>query len=228
MYPSSGVVVSDVSIFRRLGRRLQGRQQATSGHRRRETDRAPKRGWLPAGLIALSIALSDWAVKWWIIQTLPLHGFRVLVEDRVALLHVRNDAMILGLYGDLPLQSRQAIAAMCGVLGALLLFEVTSRGHRLPRGERIWAWSFVGLASGGMLGNLGERVVHWGVTDYLSFRWKDLWLPPGNIADLAIFASIPVAMVVIALELRARMQRTEPGPGPADGPLVIGRSSSAD
>lgn len=219
--------MSEVSIFRRFWRRLQGERRVVRGGGRRRTDHEPQRGWVPAVLVALSIAVFDWAVKWWIIQTLPLHGFRVLIEDRVALLHVRNDAMILGLYGDLPLQSRQAIAAMCGVLGALLLFEVTSRGHRLPPGQRKWAWLFVGLASGGMLGNLGERVVHWGVTDYLSFRWNDLWLPPGNIADLAIFASIPVALVVIAFELRARMQRAG-GPGPADGPLAIGRAPSAD
>lgn len=218
--------MSEGPIVRRLWRRLQGERRVARGGGRRRTDHEPKRGWVPAAVVALSIAISDWLVKWWVIQTLPLHGFRVLVEDRVALLHVRNDAMILGLYGDLPLQSRQAIAAMCGVLGALLLFEVTSRGHRLPRGQRKWAWMFVGLASGGMLGNLGERVVHWGVTDYLSFRWNDLWLPPGNIADLAIFASIPVAAVVIAFELQARMQRS--GPGPADGPLSIERAPSAD
>lgn len=214
--------------FRGSDRRGSGDRRAYRRGGRRITDREPQRGWVPAGLIALTIALLDWGVKWWVSQTLPLHGFRVLWEDRIALIYVRNDAMILGLYGDLPLQSRQAIAAMCGVLGALLLFEVTSRGHRLSPPRRKWAWLFVGLASGGMLGNLGERVVHWGVTDYLSFRWNDLWLPPGNIADLAIFASIPVAFVVIYFELEARMQRSEAGPGPADGPLLIERAESGD
>jgi lipoprotein signal peptidase len=58
-----------------------------------------------------------------------------------------------------------------------------------------------------MLGNLGERVVHWGVTDYLSIGWGDLWLPPGNIADLSIFLSLPVAILVVLYELQARAQR---------------------
>lgn len=220
--------MSEAWRFRRSERRGSGDRRAHRGGGRRVTDREPQRGWVPAGLIALTIALLDWGVKWWVSQTLPLYGFRVLWEERVALIYVRNDAMILGLYGDLPLQSRQAIAAMSGMLAALLLFEVTSRGHRLSPPRRKWAWLFVGLASGGMLGNLGERVVHWGVTDYLSFRWNDLWLPPGNIADLAIFASIPVAFVVIYFELEARMQRSEAGPGPADGPLLMERAQSGD
>lgn len=176
---------------------------------RRRTDHEPHRGWIPAGIIALAVALSDWIVKWWVTQRLPLHGFEVLVDDRVALWYVRNDAMILGLYGDLPIGSRKFIAISAALLGSLLLFEVLSRGHRLPPRRRGWAWLFVGLATGGMIGNLGERAVHWGVTDYLSLRWNDIWLPPGNIADLAIFASVPVAAVVIWFELQARMQRAD-------------------
>jgi lipoprotein signal peptidase len=203
-----------------LGRGMNGERRVMRGGGRRSTDREPQRGWMPAGVIALSVAVTDWIVKWWVAQTLPLQGFRVLWDERIALLHVRNDAMVLGLYGELPLQSRQAIAAMCAVLGAMLVLEVTSRGHRLPPHRRKWAWIFVGLASGGMLGNLGERVVHWGVTDYLSFRWNDLWLPPGNIADLAIFVSIPLAMLVIYFEMEARMQRSQGESAPVDGTLV--------
>lgn len=186
-----------------------GRAIAAQRRGRRRTDHEPHRGWIPAGLIALAVALSDWIVKWWVTQRLPLHGFEVLVEERVALWYVRNDAMILGLYGDLPIGSRKFIAISAALLGSLLLFEVLSRGHRLPPRRRVWAWLFVGLASGGMIGNLGERAVHWGVTDYLSLRWNDIWLPPGNIADLAIFASVPIAAVVIWFELQARMQRAD-------------------
>src|SRR5687768_16113176 len=177
-------------IAHRLERRLRGERRRTDrGEGRRRTDYEPNRGWKPAVLIALSIALADWAVKWMVIQRVPLNSIEVVIEHRLALWHVRNDAMILGLYGSLPLEGRIAIATVSGVLGALLLFEVVSRGHRLAPERRKWAWLFVGLASGGMLGNLGERMVHWGVTDYLSFGWRDLWLPPGNIADLSIFLS---------------------------------------
>lgn len=208
-------------LIRRTVRRLRGERRAQRGGGRRRTDYEPNRGWVPALLIALLIASLDWGVKWWVTQRLPLSGFEVVWPDRMALWHLRNDAMILGLYGDLPLVSRKVIATLCGIVGALLLFEVVGRGHRLPPNRRKWAWLFVGLASGGMLGNLGERVVHWGVTDYLSFRYKDLWLPPGNVADLAIFASIPVALAVIAFELEARLQRREAPAAEARGEVEI-------
>jgi lipoprotein signal peptidase len=58
-----------------------------------------------------------------------------------------------------------------------------------------------------MLGNLGERVVHWGVTDYLSIRWGEYWLPPGNVADIALFLSMPLSIPVIAFELLGRARR---------------------
>jgi hypothetical protein len=119
--------------------------------------------------------------------------------------------MVLGLWGNLPLGGRQAIAVMAAVVGLLALYEIIGRGHRLPPHRRRWAWLFVGLAFGGMLGNLGERALHWGVTDYLSFAWGSIWLPPGNVADLALLASMPLALVVIVFELQARAQRRPAG-----------------
>ena len=70
----------------------------------------------------------------------------------------------------------------------------------------------MGLVLGGMMGNLGERLIHWGVTDYLSLRWGDYWLPPGNVADVALFLSVPFAIPVIVFEMMGRARR---GRGPA-------------
>jgi lipoprotein signal peptidase len=195
-------------IGRRLERKLRGERRRTDrGEGRRRTDYEPNRGWKPAAAVAISVALADWGTKWLVTQTVPLDTIKVVIPFRLAIWHVRNPAMILGLYGSLPLEVRILIAAVSGLLGLALLFEVVSRGHRLAPSRRKWAWLFVGLASGGMIGNLGERVVHWGVTDYLSFGWGDLWLPPGNIADLAIFLSLPVAILVVVFELQSRAHR---------------------
>lgn len=197
----------------RLDRRLRLERRSRREGGRRSTDHEPNRGWIPAALLALAVATTDWMVKAAVSRRIPLGELVEVWEGRVALWHVRNDAMILGLYGNLPLTTRKGIAVVAGTVGLFLLFEVVSRGHRLPPHRRPWAWLFVGLALGGMLGNLGERALHWGVTDYLSLQWRGLWLPPGNIADLAIFLSIPVAAVVSAFELAGRAQR-RPHPGP--------------
>jgi lipoprotein signal peptidase len=195
-------------LAQRLDRRLRDDRRASPhGPGRRSTDHEPNHGWRIALLIALTVALTDWLVKWSVVQRLAVEEFTVVWEGRVALWHVQNPAMILGLYGNLPLEARKVIAAFAAVVGALLLFEVLCRGHRLLPSRRKWVWLFTGLAAGGMLGNLGERALHWTVTDYLSFAWRGLWLPPGNVADIAIFLSIPFALVVIWCEIEARAQR---------------------
>jgi lipoprotein signal peptidase len=174
---------------------------------RRASDHEPLHGWVPALRIAFFIAVVDWAAKMGINATMAQGDFREVVEGRVALWHVRNDAMMLGLWSDLSLDARRMIAVAAVLVGVLALLEVLGRAHRLPRGHRTWAFIFVGLVLGGMAGNLGERALHWGVTDYLSFRWGDYWLPPGNVADIALFLSMPIALGVAVFELRARARR---------------------
>jgi signal peptidase II len=175
--------------------------------RRRWSDSAPRDGWFPVLVITLLIAALDWSTKLIVAATVPLGGRVVVWEERLALWHVRNPEMVLGLWGNLPLESRQVIAVVGAVLAILLFYEIVERGHRLAPHRRFWAWLFVGLACGGMLGNLGERAVHWYVTDFLSFHWGGLWLPPANFADLAIFLAIPAAIPVIFFELHARSRR---------------------
>jgi lipoprotein signal peptidase len=205
-----------------IGRfRIRPSVSAEGSPRRRRTDREPNRGWRPIAALALAVALLDWSTKALIAATIPLGELVVVIDDRIAFWHVKNPALILGLLGGVPLEQRKIVAALLGLVGLVLLVEVVIRAHRLLPHRRPWAWLFAGLVLGGMMGNLGERALHWGVTDFLSFRWGHLWLPPGNVADLAIFASIPIALLVIVFELegrslrRSRARHGNPGPEPA-------------
>jgi lipoprotein signal peptidase len=154
---------------------------------------------------------------------LPQSHFVELLPGSVAVWHVQNPAMILGLYGDLPLEIRKTIAVAAGLAGFVLMLQVIACGHRLPARQRPFAWLFVGLVMGGMLGNLGERLVHWSVTDFISVAWGGVWLPPGNFADLALFASVPLAVVVSAMELLARTRRGgESAASPAEAAEAMG------
>lgn len=158
-------------------------------------------------LITSAVALADWSSKAAIIAFLPRGAFSELVPDRVALWHVRNQAMVLGLWSDLPLATRQSMALLAALLAVLLLIEIVPRTHRFSASEQRWAWLFAGCAFGGMLGNLGERLVHRGVTDFLSFGWNGMWLPPGNIADIALLLSFPLALPVFFFEMNGRARR---------------------
>ena len=193
-------------IFEKFIGAVTGERRRTRRGGRRRTDNEPNRGWSRVLAIAAPIALLDWGVKWLVVQAIPLHELRV-VSDRVALWHVKNPALVLGLHGDMPLGARKLLVSVYATIAALLLVAVLSRGHRLLPHRRKWAWLFLGMVAGGMAGNLGERALHWGVTDFLSFRWGDVWLPPGNIADLSILLSMPVALGVLLFELEARALR---------------------
>lgn len=205
--------------LRRISRRLLSERRTAhppvGGHSRRASDGQPKHGWQPAVRIAVGVALLDWATKFAVASWVPLDGFREVVPGRVAFWHVRNRAMILGLWDYLPLTGRKALALVAAVLAVLVVVQIVGRAHRLARNHQGWAWLFVGLICGGMAGNLGERVIHWGVTDYLSFRWGEYWLPPGNVADIALFAAIPLAIPVIVFELMARAGRGRTHPQPS-------------
>jgi lipoprotein signal peptidase len=190
-----------------LFRRLQGERRAHRSGGRRRSDFEPNRGWRVVLALALSVAVLDWAVKAAVAARVPVEGFVEVWRGRVALWHVRNDAMMLGLWDGFPIPVRQGIALVAAVTAFFLVFQIVGRMHRLRPGERGWAWACAGLLFGGMLGNLGERALHWSVTDYLSFAWGDLWLPPGNVADVALFAAIPLAVPVIVFELRGRARR---------------------
>ncbi len=174
---------------------------------RRASDHEPRSGWTPALAIMLAVAVLDWSTKAMVAAAVPLQGFVEVWKGRVALWHVQNPAMVLGLWDHLPITYRQGIAIIAALVALLLLFEIVERGHRLPPHRRIWVWLFIGLAFGGMLGNLGERLIHWYVTDFLSLRWGSLWLPPGNVADLALFLAFLLAIPVVIFELQARSRR---------------------
>ncbi|HEX8904028.1 MAG TPA: signal peptidase II [Longimicrobiaceae bacterium] len=200
---------SNHPVHRVFRRALGYRRTKVHPHRygRRATDHEPMRGWIPTVLIALGVALLDWTTKFLIARSIPMDVLREVIPGRLAFWHVRNPAMVLGLWDNFPIGTRKVIATVAAVLGAVVLMQILGRGHRLPRHHRGWAWLFVGLVLGGMLGNLGERVVHWGVTDYISIRWGDYWLPPGNIADIALFLSMPLSIPVIVFELMGRSRR---------------------
>jgi signal peptidase II len=183
------------------------RVSTTPARGRRSSDRQPRTGWIPVLATVVVIAWADWATKTLVRAFVPIDSLVEIIPDRLALWHVGNPAMILGLHGDLPLLSRQLITVLAALLAVVVLFEVVERGHRLPRERQRVAWLCIGLAFGGMLGNFGERLLYWSVTDFLSLRVGSVWLPPTNVADLAVVASLPLSFLVIRYEMEARQQR---------------------
>jgi lipoprotein signal peptidase len=181
--------------------------------RRRSTDREPNPGWAPTLLIAAAVIAVDWTTKALIAANLEVGAVQEVIEGRVAFIHVKNPEMMLGLWGNFPVEVRMVIASTAAILAVLVLLDLVARSHRLARHHRVWSWVFTGLMAGGIFGNLGERAYHWHVTDFLSLNAGGVWLPPGNVADLAMLLAIPLVVPVTLFELQARRRRrTRKGP----------------
>lgn len=175
--------------------------------RRRSTDREVNPGWVPTLLIAATVIAVDWISKSLVAANLEIGAFREVVDGRVALIHVKNPEMMLGLWGNFAIEVRMVIAWTATILAMLVLADLVARSHRLRRKHQVWSWIFTGLMAGGIFGNLGERAVFWHVTDFLSLHAAGLWLPPGNVADLAMILAMPLVIPITLFELQARRQR---------------------
>jgi signal peptidase II len=100
------------------------------------------------------------------------------------LVDVSNRGIAFGLLGGGGAPVVLATAATLAVL--LVWFALDAR--------RPWLWLGVGLLVGGALGNLVDRVLDSGVTDFID---PPLW-PAFNLADVAITFGV-AALVLIAL-----------------------------
>lgn len=172
-----------------------------------------RQAFLIAGSIATVVTLADWATKMAVSAWVP-EGEAVEVGP-LGLRHVKNPEMMLGLWGGLPVGGRAAIAVAGAVAGGLALYHLVLRTTHVQPRLRLLGLGFAGLAGGGFAGNLGERLYHWHVTDFLTLRVGAVWTPPANVADLALFGCMVVLVVTIATVGRDTTRSPKP-PGGAD------------
>ena len=144
--------------------------------------------------IAAAVAAADQAVKA-IIRSFPEGTVLLRLEPLVEITHCVNTGAAFSM-----LSGRTVLLS---VVSALLLAAVAvfvCRSMRLTRAGRL---AFACLLGGG-IGNLIDRVLLGGVTDYirlLLFRF-----PVFNLADIAITMSIAVLMLLL---LRGRLEENE-------------------
>ena len=131
-------------------------------------------------IVAVAALILDQAVKYWTSANIVLNtGVRELIPGFIHLANVHNTGAAFSM-----LTGRTVLLALLSValLGAVLVFFV--------RCTRLRTSSAVALAAlvGGGLGNLTDRVVFGGVTDYI--RLLFIPFPVFNLADICITCSI--------------------------------------
>jgi len=157
------------------------------------TDRARQVRWIVC--FAASGLIADQVSKAIVRATIPPHTGGV---DNVFFQFVRhtNTGIVGGMFHQVPLVAYLAPLAAMGVL-AYLYFNLDLHSK--------WQSTAFGLVCGGALGNIVDRVVHGGVTDFFQFHflfipfdfpWK--YYPAFNIADACIVVGVILLIITWA------------------------------
>jgi signal peptidase II len=141
------------------------------------------------------VLAADQLTKLWIRSTLDI-GEVLWQAGIFSIVRSKNTGAAFGLFQEHSL----AIAIVAIVALALVLFYVLWAHRRYPIFNSRLSWVALSLISGGIVGNLIERVANLidpsrfiGVTDFISLGW---W-PSFNIADSALF----VGTILLACSL---------------------------
>jgi signal peptidase II len=162
-------------------------------------------------LLALLIVAVDQWTKWWVEVNLAMHEVRRVLPS-LNLTRVTNTGVAFGL---LPARGSLWGTLLLTVLGLVALAVVATFFLRARRRER-WLLTGLGLILGGAVGNLIDRILSGGVTDFIDFYIGSYHWHTFNVADSSITVGI-VFMVIDSFsshspEEEEKEQRREPEP----------------
>jgi signal peptidase II len=138
-------------------------------------------------LIAATIAALDQFTKWLVVRFIRPDESRVVIPGFFDLVNWPNTGAAWGILRDYNLVL--TIVSVLTVL-ALCLFRHSFQLHRW--GPRI----ALGLITGGILGNLVDRVRVGHVIDFLSFHIGRYHWPAFNVADSAICVGVGLYIIL--------------------------------
>jgi signal peptidase II len=140
------------------------------------------RAWYRAGLLASAVIVADQVTKA-LVRAGIAPGDRHRFLPAIDLVNVRNRGIAFGLFTD----SGGLLTVV--TVAALVLLVVYFVRHA----QRSLVWVPTGLLLGGALGNMLDRVVRGGVTDFIDVP---LW-PAFNAADMSITIGVLSLLYVI-------------------------------
>jgi signal peptidase II len=114
----------------------------------------------------------------------------LVVGDLVQLWHRQNRGAAFSLFQGGTLLFLVVSVLAFGLIGYL---------YRSFRGGPLWLYAVLGVALGGVLGNLVDRLRQGYVTDFVSIGVGDLRWPTFNVADASIVLGIGVIVIRLFL-----------------------------
>jgi signal peptidase II len=127
-------------------------------------------------LIAFTVA-SDWISKLIIQRSMPLSDRRTVIDGLLSIQHNWNPGIAWGWLREMPGMWRMPI------LTALTLAAIAATVSIMRGTKDRWIHVAGALVLGGALGNLGDRLLNGGVTDFIFVHFFPYIF---NVADIAI------------------------------------------
>lgn len=143
--------------------------------------------------LTVAIVFADRASKF-AVERLTAEGFRrPLVPNFADLVHSVNAGIAFGLFSETASKWVSFLLVLSSTGVIVLLVWLLIAGH-VGRAE---SQAGIALIAGGAAGNLLDRLLHGGVTDFLELRAGNFRWPAFNLADSAI--TIGAALIVLEL-----------------------------
>ena len=132
-------------------------------------------------LIAAAVLVADQITKWMVVAWIPFRSRIDIVDNFLALNHVRNRGAAFGLFADAPSDLVRVGLIVVSLLAVALIWAYAREGWHQPR--IVLAF---GLILGGAVGNLVDRMHLYYVVDFVDVHWGRWHWPSFNVADAAI------------------------------------------
>lgn len=156
-------------------------------------------------LLSLFVLVVDQWSKWMIELHLDHHTSQTVIPDLLNFTHVQNTGVAFGLFAAKgSFSGTMALTA----LGLAALGFVGYYFWLVPRHDRTLLVSLA-LVIGGAIGNLLDRVMHGGVTDFIDVYFGSYHWHTFNVADTAI--SVGIGLMILGTFLHKDEDQSEGG-----------------
>lgn len=188
---------------------------STASTRTESTDTSARAGTRARYLvISLAVLVLDQWTKWLAESRLVGHGSYEVIPDLLNFIHVRNTGVAFGLFAA---HGDRWGTLLLSALGLAALTFVGYYFRIVPLADRLLLISLA-LVIGGAIGNLLDRIMSGGVTDFIDFYYGTYHWHTFNIADSAI--TVGIALMIIstfrpAPKSEADGERVEPQATPS-------------
>lgn len=154
-------------------------------------------------IVSLAVLVLDLWTKWLVESHLGLHASVEVVPGFLNLTHVQNTGVAFGLF------ARHGAAGGWWLLTALGLAALAFVGYyfrHVPAEDRLLLLALA-LILGGAVGNLLDRVMSGGVTDFIDVYYRSYHWHTFNVADSAITVGIVLMLLSSVRQPRSGPER---------------------